>query len=98
MTSFFRLIFALFASMGLILCLPWAMAQPPSESYTPAQHQDVPLSPRTSLGRKNLQYEFDLNPANVFRHLEVVEKHEKKFKLKRRINLFRDNTIFEDDI
>lgn len=99
--TFFRHFIPIFffacATLGILIPLK-ATSQPPPEAYAPTQRQDVALSPRTTLGRKNLQYEYDLHPANVFRHLEAVEKHEKKFKLKRRIDLFRDTTIFEDDI
>lgn len=82
-------------SVGLTSQNGWAESTPPS--ILP-QRQTVPLSPRTPLGRKNLQYEYDLHPANVFRHLESVEKRERSFKLKRRIKIFRDTTIFEDDV
>jgi hypothetical protein len=90
--------------LGLSLCLCYLLSSPPlpaamgpGQFFLPQRH-DVPLSPRTRIGRKNLRYEYDLHPANVFRHLEVVEKHEKKFKLKRRIKMFRDDIVFQDDI
>jgi hypothetical protein len=64
----------------------------------PSQIEETQKSPRTQLGRRNLQYEYDLHPANAFQHLGIVQKQEERHKRKRRLKLFMDLKIFEDEI